>query len=111
MDQLLGKKDRPPSFRELFIQRLPPSVRMVLVSADEPDLQKLATLANKIMEASATQPASIAAVGTNAGITSEISQLREELAALKSTITARPPTTDRRSPSRERRGRDHSPHP
>ena len=113
MDQLLGEKDRPPFFRELFLQRLPPNVRMVLASTDEPNLHKLANLADKMMAASATQPGSIAAVGANAGITSEISQLREELhvAALKNTITARPDHRRRRSPSRERRGRDHSPHP
>ena len=57
MQQLLGDKvgtaDVPSSsfLRELFLQRLPSNVRMVLASTDTSmDLNKLAELADKVME-------------------------------------------------------------
>ena len=57
MQQLLGDKaataDR--SFlRQLFLQRLPPNVRMVLASTkDDEDLESLASLADKVVEVAA----------------------------------------------------------
>ena len=53
MQQLLG--DRPSDtdttfLRELFLQRLPANVRMVLASTDTKELPDLAQLADKIME-------------------------------------------------------------
>ncbi len=56
IQQLLGDKVTDSSFlRELFLQRLPSHVRMVLASSDSPDLDKLAQLADKIVEVAAPQ--------------------------------------------------------
>ena len=58
MQQLLGDKlgtgtDTNSFLRELFLQRLPPNVRMVLASADpSTTLENLADMADKIMEVS-----------------------------------------------------------
>ncbi len=82
MQQLLGDKagSTDASFlRELFLQRLPPSVRMVLASSDTTDLQKLAQLADKIVEV--TVP-TVSAV-TARPHTSELEQLRGEITELK----------------------------
>ena len=58
MNQLLGDKASTTDstfLRELFLQRLPANVRMVLASTAEPaSLEQLATLADKIMEAVAS---------------------------------------------------------
>ena len=59
MQQLLGDHLGPAAdnnsfLKELFLQRLPPNVRMVLASADEKtDLAKLADMADKIIEVTA----------------------------------------------------------
>ena len=56
MQQLLGDKlgtsaEANSFLRELFLQRLPPNVRMVLASTDDTmDLSKLADMADKVME-------------------------------------------------------------
>ena len=53
MQQLLGDKAATvdKSFlRELFMQHLPPNVRMVLASTKDKDLESLASLANKVVE-------------------------------------------------------------
>ena len=56
MQQLLGDKlstsaDANTFLRELFLQRLPPNVRMVFASTDASmDLNKLADMADKVME-------------------------------------------------------------
>ena len=80
MQQLLGDKagTTDASFlRELFLQRLSPNVRMVLASSDTTDLEKLAQLADKIVEV-ATPSISAATRST-----SEIDHLRAEIADLK----------------------------
>ena len=38
-------------FRELFLQRLPSNVRMVVASSTDSDVQQLAELADRIMDA------------------------------------------------------------
>ncbi len=82
MQQLLG--DRPAmadeSFlRELFLQRLPPSVRMVLASTpDSTGLDKLAELADKVI-AVATPPGTIASVASSPTITAEVEHLQAEV--------------------------------
>ena len=52
MQQLLGDRAADATFlRELFLQRLPPNVRMVLAStADTMDLNTLADMADKVIE-------------------------------------------------------------
>jgi hypothetical protein len=61
MQQLLGDKlgsaDSSSFLRELFLQRLPANVRMVLASTDATtDLSKLAELADKVLEVATPQP-------------------------------------------------------
>ena len=52
MQQLLGGKASFDSllFRELFLQRFPSDVEMILASADEMSIDKLAKMADKIMD-------------------------------------------------------------
>ncbi len=92
MQQLLG--DRPGvtdgSFlKELFLQRLPPNVRMVLASTS---LDKLAEMADKIIEVAVPSVSAVSA-STPAAPTSEIEQLRAEVTRLEkmvSKLAARP---------------------
>ena len=83
MQQLFGDKTRDTNsafLRELFLQRLPSNVRMVLASTpDMGSLDNLAQLADKIMEVATSYPA-IVAVST----TSELEHLRKKVAKLKS---------------------------
>ena len=83
IQQLLGDKVTDSSFlRELFLQRLPSHVRMVLASSDSPDLDKLAQLADKIVEVAAPQINST----TTTSSSSEIQRLRSEILELKKFI-------------------------
>ena len=65
MQLLLGNKlgagtDANSFLRELFLQRLPPNVKMVLASADPAmTLENLADMADKIMEVSAPTVAAV----------------------------------------------------
>ena len=83
MQQLLG--DRPGigegSFlRELFLQCLPGNVRMVLASTpDTTPLEKLAELADKIVEVATSV---VTAVATTS-LTAEVEQLRKEMTRLQ----------------------------
>ena len=101
MEQLLGDKARTTDgafLRELFLQRLPQNVRMVLAStADTGNLDDVAQLADKIMKV-ATPSLSIAAVSTP----SELECLRSEVAELKSILQgfqSSKRSSSRRSPS------------
>ncbi len=81
MQHLLGDKAgaTDASFlREHFLQRLHPNVRMVLASSDTTDLDKLAQLADKIVEV-AIPPISTV-FSTN---TTDFEQLHSDLADLK----------------------------
>lgn len=84
MHQLLG--DEAPlidsSFLcELFLQRLPSNVRMVLASATETtSLEELATLADRVMEA-VINPSVANVEASQLG--TELSELRAEVARLK----------------------------
>ena len=87
MQQLLG--DAPEiadgSFiRELFLQRLPGNVRMVLASAG-PDvtLEGLAQLADKVAEVATPL---ISAVHNSSHLVTEMEQLRSEVAGLKKLV-------------------------
>ena len=109
MQQLLGDNviSTDSSFmRELFLQRLPSHVRMVLASqSDITDITKLAQLADKIVEVAAPQINSTRAITTST--TPEIQQLRSEIADLKRIVQAMGKTQIRhRSSSRPSR----SPH-
>ena len=108
MKQLLGDKaaTADPSFlRELFLQRLPPAVRMVLASAKEDDLDKLASLADRVAEV-----ATPVSVIETSQLSAEVEQLRAEITDLKSLVVkslsstsslpARKHTPRHRAPSR-----------
>ena len=103
MQQLLGDKatsiDR--SFlRELFLQRLPANIRMVLASTpDTSTLEEVAQLADKIVEVAAST--TVAAVHTN----TDVEQLRTEVSRLTDMVKSL--TTK----SKTSRGRSPSPHP
>ena len=109
MQQLLGDKASSidKSFlRELFLQRLPGNIRMVLASTpDTTTIDDLAQLADKIMEVATP---TIAAVNTPP-IASEVEQLRTEVARLKDAITSL--SKSRSTTTRTARGRSPSPHP
>ena len=82
MKQLLGDKaaTADPSFlRELFLQRLPPAVRMVLASTKEDDLDKLASLADRVAEVATP---SVSVIETSQ-LSAEVEQLRAEIIDLK----------------------------
>ncbi len=129
MQQLLGDKlssaDSQTFLRELFLQRLPSNVHMVLALADAAmDLSKLAGMADKVMEvvtptvASITDPAprsdsSPVAAATTNHPSLEIRHLHEEMARLTSlvqSLTTRPNRSGR-SPSRTRRPSSPAPPP
>ena len=77
MQQLLGEKATTTDgsiIKELFMQRLPTNVRMVLAaSSDKDSLEELATLADRVMEVALP---SIATVTGASQSTSEVEQLR-----------------------------------
>ena len=88
MQQLLG--DTPGitdgSFiRELFLQRLPANVRMVLAStSDSVSLNELAQLADKIVEVSAPQSASTVC---SSNLSDKVEKLKGQLTNLRNTIS------------------------
>ncbi len=101
MQQLFGDKSVDASIiRELFLQRLPSNVRMVLASSPETvTLPDLAQLADSIMEV--TVP-SVSAV-TSSPLCTELDQLRSEISSLKQLVKSlSSPLPRRRSPSRQR---------
>lgn len=112
MQLLLGDKAGTTDgsiIKELFMQRMPQNIRMVLASMSETTpLEELATLADKIREVAAP---SIAAVNAPSQPTSEVERLRAENARLQQQIaTLQAPTGPRRRRSRSRnRGRPRSP--
>ena len=99
MQQLLGDKATAldPSFlRELFLQRLPTNVRLVLASTAEAiSLQELATLADKVMEVATP---TVATVSPSDSLVAEISELKAEIAQVKQLLKPQ------RSTSRTRAG-------
>ena len=86
MQQLLGDKasTAEPSFlRELFLQRLPPQVRMVLASTrDTEDLEVLASLADRVVEVATP---SVSSVETSQ-LSAEVDKLRTDITDLKSLV-------------------------
>ena len=110
MQQLLG--DRTSStdttfLRELFLQRLPSNVRMVLASTNpSASLDELAELADKVLEVAVP---SISAVTTSPPLAAEVEHLREEVTRLQKLLQklARSRTPSRPAPHPSR----HSPTP
>ena len=90
MKQLLGDKayTADPSFlRELFLQRLPSNVRMVLESVKETEeLESLAVLADRVAEVSSPSVSSI----ENSQLSTEVEYLRAEITDLKSLVKSLP---------------------
>ena len=84
MQQLLGEKASTTDgsfLQELFLRRLPSNVCMVLAStADTTSLDKLASLADKIMEVAT--PTSSVSVVSQSQLTSEMEQLRTQISDL-----------------------------
>lgn len=111
MQQLLGDKasSTDSSFlRELFLQRLPANVRMILASTmDESstDLERLADLADKVTEVAAP---TVSAVATSQ-LSSEVEQLRGEISDLKQIIQSWPKSTSHRDRGNTRTHRSPSP--
>ena len=96
MQQLLGDKlgastDTNSFLRELFLQRLPPNVRMVLTSANPATtLKNLADMADKIMEVSAPI---VAALSTPRIDDYEVKQLRKQVSRLADLVASLPRAT------------------
>lgn len=102
LEQLLGEKATTIDqslLRELFLQRLPSNVRMVLASAGDIGLAKIADLADKIIEVSAA-PTTISAV-QGRSTPDELGELRAEVRRLAD-MMAKLQVPGRRSTSRER---------
>ena len=112
MQQLLGDKlgtfaESNSFLRELFLQRLPPNVRMVLASADtSTDISKLADMADKVMEVAAPTVSAITNTRTD---TADVKQLREEVARLADLVASVMTPSHRRSTSRPRRPQSPAP--
>ena len=111
MQQLLGDHlgataENNAFLKELFLQRLPANVRIVLASADDAtDLQKLADMADKIVEVATPTVAAVTDTST------EVQQLKEEasrLADLMASLSQRD-HLPRRSRSTSRHRRPHTP--
>ena len=109
MQQLLGDKlgtsaNANSFLRELFLQRLPANVRMVLASADSSmDLDKLADMADKVMEVATPTVATVTTTHSNRADNSEVKQLREEVARLADLVASLTTRSRRRSSSKSRR--------
>ena len=94
MQQLLGDElgtasDFNSFLRELFLQRLPANVRMVLASADDStDLHKLADMADKVMEVATPTVAALSGDCLDRTDASEMEQLREEVARLDDLVSS-----------------------
>ncbi|KAM7310284.1 uncharacterized protein ISCGN_007197 [Ixodes scapularis] len=132
MQALLG--DRAATFdsqflKELFLQRLPPSVQMILVTASDLSLPALALHADKIMEVASQHPSTStvssvkrpepATPATRAPVAAavtrdEIAALREDVQQLQELVTStlrlsRPRSPRRSSQTRSSRRRSPSP--
>ena len=108
IQQLLGDKVNTMDatfMRELFLQRLPANVRMVITpSAGDLNLEQLAQLADRIMEASPTPI--IGAANTTDQLTAQVMELTRRLDELSSQMSKAVNTFRRsrsRSPARRRR--------
>ena len=111
MQQLLGDKLSSPESNsflgQLFLQRLPPSVRMVLAFADTSmELGRLANMADKVMEVATPTVAAVSHKNNDSSTThdsSEITHLREKVARLASLVESLATRPRHRSTSRPSR--------
>lgn len=91
MQQLLGEKAGTVEgsiLRELFLQRLPASVRMVLASApDTLDIVGLANLADRVAEVATPTPV-VGNVTQSTNFSAELARLRTEVADLRKLLQA-----------------------
>ncbi|XP_070395576.1 uncharacterized protein [Dermacentor albipictus] len=71
--------------RELFLQRLPASVRIGLTASGETDLAKMAELADKLM---AVAVPTVASVYVDAPSANTLQEMREEISRLADTVAA-----------------------
>ena len=111
MQQLLGDSAGPESdssfLRELFLERLPGGVRMVLASTGNAiSLEALAQMADKFVEVATPTISAINAPH----ISSELDRLRKGVAHLREIISSLNTSPGSSRPSRSR-GRSPSPHP
>ncbi len=121
MQQLLGDRlsssDSSSFLRELFLQRLPSNVRMVLASADSStDLGKLAEMADKILEVAAPTLANVSDSSPNLpwsdlvpNSSNELQQLHNEVARLSTLVRSLTTLSRRRRPSGSANSRSSSP--
>lgn len=113
MQALIG--DRAATFddsllRELFMQRLPPQVQMILTTASSLSLSELAQHADKIMEVTGPSVAAVSASSQQASTAflppsssqQQIEELRSEVRNLSSMIAALSRRAPRRRPRRPR---------
>ena len=113
MQQLLGERASTTDstfLRELFLQRLPSNVRMVLASTNTTaTLEELAELADKVVEVAApTVAATSVSPGPSPEILAEIEQLRSAVEQLQTSVKQLTRQSRNRSHSRNRQ---HSPAP
>jgi len=105
-DQLSTSAEATSFVRELFLQRLPPNVRMVLASTDTTmDLNKLADMADKVMEVATPTVAAIHTPNTS----SEVTELREQVTRLAELVASLTTHHSRRRSMSRPRHRSQSP--
>ena len=106
LQQLLGDKVIDASFlRELFLQRLPPNVIMVLASTPETTtIDEIATLPDHIMDVSAPSISTVAATQ----LSTDVDHLRAEIASLRELVLSLSPQIARRKPQSPRHRRSPS---
>ena len=92
----LGTADNDSFLRELFLQKLPPNVRMILASSESSlSLDKLAELADKVAEVALP---TVATVIETPPQPDQVKQLRAEVARLKDLLQSMNTELRRRSP-------------
>ena len=108
MQQLLGDKAGAMDssvLRELFLQRLPANVRMVLASSpDTTNMENLAQLADKIVEVAALAVSAVSATH----LSDEFERLHAEVTSLRKVVESLPKTTANKSDHPQSRPRGHS---
>ena len=115
MEQLLGEQatEHTSTFlKELFLQRLPANIRMILASTPgDNTVQDLAALADKIAEVTVfpRQPPINNVSNSDSQLANELAKLREEVASLKKLVrsTSRSPSARGHRSHSPRSTRDH----